>query len=121
MAFGGISDNWIVQNTWTWKAANWALRTPATTPPPLYFTTGAFDQALKEVIVFGGGSEGVDQNTTWAWDGTNWTLLSPAVSPPLREGFGTVWHPPSHQFLIFGGSVFLTKQIFGDMWQLTGN
>ena len=30
-------------------------KNPAKQPPPLYFTTGAFDPALKEVVVFGGG------------------------------------------------------------------
>ena len=84
--FGGISDNWIVQNTWTWDGANWTLLNPATTPPPLYFTTGAFDPVLQEVIAFGGGSEGVDQNTTWGWDGFNWTLLRLPPVPRLGKG-----------------------------------
>jgi Galactose oxidase, central domain len=118
--FGGISDNWIVQNTWTWDGRDWTLRTPATTPPPLYFTTGGFDPVLGEVIAFGGGSQGVDQKTTWAWDGSNWTKLAPAANPPAREGFGTAWFPPAHQFLIFDGSLFPSGRTIDDMWELSG-
>lgn len=119
--FGGISDNWVVQNTWTWDGRAWTQQNPSTQPPPLYFTVGDFDPRLQEVVVFGGGSEGVDQNTTWAWDGSDWTLLSPLKSPAAREQFGTAWDPSSHQFLIFGGDVFNSNTFFGDTYALTGN
>jgi hypothetical protein len=110
-----------VQNTWTWNGSNWTQRNPATTPPPLYFTTGAFDPMLNQVVVFGGGSVGVDQNTTWAWDGLNWTLLSPTASPSRREGFGTVWDEAHREFLIFGGDLFPNGKLFGDMWKFSVN
>jgi len=29
-----------------------------------------------------------------------------------------VWDQASHQFLIFGGAVFDTTQVYGDTWQL---
>jgi hypothetical protein len=118
--FGGISDNWVVQNTWTWDGAKWTQQNPATQPPPLYYATGGFDPVLKEVVVFGGGSEAVDQNTTWAWDGTNWTKLSPAKHPSAREGLGTVWDPLNRQFLIFDGFNFTTNKYYGDLWSLSG-
>jgi hypothetical protein len=118
--FGGISDNWIIQNTWTWDGVDWTLLNPKTQPPPLYFSTGAFNPVTNKVLVFGGGSEGVDQNTTWTWDGRTWRLLSPSVSPPAREGFGTVWDAAHRQFLIFDGSVFSSGRVFSDMWKLTG-
>jgi hypothetical protein len=118
--FGGISDNWIVQNTWTWDGTDWTEQNPVTQPPPLYYTSGGFDPLLKEVVVFGGGSMGEDQNTTWAWDGTNWTQLSPSKNPAVREQLGTVWDPANRQFLIFDGDVFNTNKYFGDTWALTG-
>jgi hypothetical protein len=118
--FGGISDNWVVQNTWTWDGTSWTQQNPATQPPPLYYTTGGFDPALKKVVVFGGGSEAVDQNTTWAWDGSNWTLLSPAKKPAAREGLGTAWNPATHQFLIFDGFNFSSNKYYVDTWSLTG-
>ncbi len=92
---------------------NWTEQKPTKQPPPLYFTSGAFDPALNKVVVFGGGSVGADQNRTWAWDGTDWTQLSPAKRPSIREGLGTVWDPASHQFLIFGGDVFNTSRFTG--------
>ena len=119
--FGGISDIWVVQNTWTWDGTSWTKLNPVTQPPPLYYTTGGFDPLLKEVVVFGGGSVGSDKKATWAWNGSNWTRLSPAKSPAARERFGTVWDPTSRQFLIFGGDVFNTSTYFGDTWALTGN
>jgi len=118
--FGGISDNWIVQNTWTWDGTSWTEQTPATQPPPLYYTAGGFDPLLKLVVVFGGGSAGVDKKTTWAWNGSDWTRLSPAKSPAARERFGTVWDPTSRQFLVFDGDVFNTSTYFGDTWALSG-
>lgn len=120
VVFGGISDNWVVQNTWTWDGRAWKQESPGTQPPPLYFTTGAFDPRLQEVIVFGGGSAGVDQNTTWAWDGSVWKELSMGQSPAPRERFGTIWDPDTHQFLIFDGSLFNTNTYFGDTYQLSG-
>lgn len=119
--FGGISDNWVMRNTWTWDGTRWTEQNPATQPQPLYYTTGGFDPRLKEVVVFGGGTGGQDQNTTWAWDGSNWTQLSPAKSPAGRERFGTVWDPTSRQFLVFDGYIFNTSTYFGDTWALTGN
>jgi hypothetical protein len=118
--FGGISDNWVVQNTWTWDGTAWTEQNPATQPPPLYYTSGGFDPLLKQIVVFGGGSAAVDQNTTWAWDGSDWTLLSPSKSPAARERSGTIWDPTSRQFLVFGGDVFNTTRYFGDTWALTG-
>ena len=118
MLFGGISDNWVVQNTWTWDGTNWTQQNPGTTPPPLYFTTGAYDPAIGVIVVFGGGSEAVDQNTTWTWDGTNWTEAFPSINPPARELFGTVWYPPKHQFLVFGGDLFSNGKLYGDTWSL---
>jgi hypothetical protein len=117
--FGGISDNWVVQNTWSWDGAKWMQLNPSTQPPPLYRTTGGFDPRSQKVIVFGGGSEAQDQNTTWAWDGSDWTLLSPAKSSSAREGLGTIWDPASRRFLVFGGTVFNTNKFFGDTWILT--
>jgi hypothetical protein len=73
--FGGISDNWVVHNTWTWDGNNWTEQNATKQPPPLCFTGGAFDPVLQEVVVFG-GSVGADQNKTWPRDGTNWTQLS---------------------------------------------
>ena len=118
--FGGISDNWIVQNTWTWDGKDWTQQNPTTQPDVLYFTTGGFNPVLKEVVVFGGGSAGVDQSGTWAWTGTDWTQLTPAKSPARREQFGTLWDPTSRQFLIFGGDVFNSNTVYGDTWRLTG-
>ncbi len=117
--FGGLSDNWVVQNTWTWDGTDWTERFPATQPPPLYFTTGGFDPTLKTVVVFGGGSQGIDQNTTWLWNGSDWRQVSPLKSPPPRELFGTAWDGATHQFLIFDGYLFNANQVYGDTWQLS--
>jgi len=118
--FGGISDNWVVQNTWTWDGRKWTRQHPAKQPPPLYYTSGGWNPVLKEVIVFGGGSVAVDQHTTWAWNGSDWTQLSPLKKPASREGLGTVWDPISHRFLVFDGFNFNTGKYFGDAWALTG-
>jgi hypothetical protein len=118
--FGGISDNWVVQNTWTWNGTKWTEQKPTTQPPPLYYTTGGFDPLLKEIIVFGGGSVAQDKSTTWAWDGSTWTRLSPSNRPAAREGLGTVWDPIGRQFLVFDGYVFNTSNYFGDTWVLSG-
>ena len=118
--FGGISDNWVTQNTWTWDGSKWTQLNPAHQPPTLYRTTGAFDPQLQEVVVFGGGSSAEDQNITWAWDGSDWTQLSPAKSPSAREGLGTIWDPANQRFLVFGGMDFTTGKFYGDTWTLTG-
>jgi hypothetical protein len=118
--FGGISDNWVVQNSWTWDGTRWTQESPTTQPPPLYYTTGGWNPILKEVVVFGGGSEAVDQNTTWAWNGSDWTQLSPSKKPAAREQFGTIWDPISRQFLVFDGYNFTTGKFFGDTWALSG-
>ncbi len=118
--FGGISDNWVVRNTWTWDGTDWTEQNPSTQPPPLYYTTGGFDPLLKEVVVFGGGSVARDKNTTWAWNGSDWTLLSPSKSPSAREQLGTLWNPANRQFLVFDGYDFNTTKYFEDTWALTG-
>jgi len=119
LLFGGISDNWVTQNTWTWDG-KWAQQAPSTQPDNLYFTTGAFYPTLHKAVVFGGGNGGVDEDGTWAWTGGNWTLLAPIASPPAREQFSTVWDAASGQLLIFGGTNFTTGEFFSDTWVLSG-
>jgi hypothetical protein len=43
------------------RGNNWTEQNPTKQPPPLYFTRGASDPVLKEVVVFGGGSVGADR------------------------------------------------------------
>jgi hypothetical protein len=118
--FGGISDNWVVQNTWTWDGSNWTEESPSTQPPPLYWTAGGYYPPVNAVVVFGGGSEGADQDATWAWTGTDWTQLSPLKSPAAREGVGLIGDPASRQFLVFGGTDFDSGTYFADVWKLIG-
>ena len=42
--FGGLSDLWVMRNTWTWDGTDWTQQNPTTQPPPLYFTSGGFDE-----------------------------------------------------------------------------
>ena len=117
--FGGISDDWVTGNTWSWED-QWTRQNPSNQPDTLYLTSGAFDPRLGQVVVFGGGSGGVDEDGTWTWNGSDWTLLAPLASPPAREQFGTIWDPATHQFLIFGGMNFDSGEFFGDTWELSG-
>lgn len=119
LLFGGISDNWVTQNTWTWEG-HWRQQSPSIQPDTLYYTSGAFYPERHQAVVFGGGSEGADEDGTWAWNGANWNLLAPLASPAAREQFGTIWDAASHQFLIFGGMNFNTGEFFSDTWVLSG-
>ncbi|MBI1852056.1 MAG: IPT/TIG domain-containing protein [Planctomycetes bacterium] len=109
-------------DTWTWDGSNWALQSPATTPP---FHSGhvmVFDSNIGSLLLFGGFRyqagpviQTILQGDTWSWDGNNWTESTPANAPSARNDHAAAFDSVLNMPLMFGGTDAGTLAL-GDTW-----
>jgi uncharacterized protein (TIGR03437 family) len=86
-------------------AADWAQKSPQTSPPARFAHAMAYDSAHGQVVLFGGeNSANFLLSDTWVWDGANWTQKFPQTSPPAREAHAMVYDSAHGQVVLFGGN-----------------
>ena len=110
--FGGIDSSLTfhaLQDTWVWDGANWVKKSPATSPPPRYGHTMAYDASRGKVVLYGGNSWNDVLSDVWLWDGTNWVQELVEGGPSARTGYGMVgyamvYDATRHQIVLFGGA-----------------
>ncbi len=90
--------------TWTWDGTNWALQQPTTSPPPLGYSSMAYDPVRSQIVLFGGVGASLSGDT-WTWDGTTWTKQAPTASPLPREAASLAFDPALGAVVLFGGTV----------------
>jgi hypothetical protein len=105
--FGGVSNNGILDDTWTWDGAAWVQLTPAASPPARYGASLVFDPSSGQFILFGGADHNGVFGDTWAWNGSNWVQLEPNDSPSPRTASLLAFDPSNNgQLILFGGQDF---------------
>src|SRR2546430_356334 len=75
--FGGMNNNTLLGDTWTWDGTDWIQHTPAHAPSAPY-GMGIGDAARGRVVLFGGINNVTSLGDTWTWDGTDWAIPYPA-------------------------------------------
>jgi hypothetical protein len=110
--FGGIDENDILNDIWTWNGASWKQKFPAKRPSPRSNAAMAND-ASGQVVLFGGFTASGDLGDTWIWDGNNWRQQFPSITPTARSGASMVRDASGH-ILLFGG--IHQDDVLNDTW-----
>ncbi|MBL8728360.1 MAG: hypothetical protein JNM25_08025 [Planctomycetes bacterium] len=82
--------------------AQWAQRTPATSPSARFSPAMTFDPSGANLLLFGGGTPLINAET-WTYDGSNWTQQSPGTSPSARWGGQLVHDALRGVTVLYGG------------------
>ena len=102
--FGGLGDQTLLGDTWTWNGSAWSHRQGLTASPQARQRAAmAFDETNKTAILFGGLTADGQQNDTWSWDGTAWQQQHPAHAPSAREGATMTADPALKAVMLYGG------------------
>jgi hypothetical protein len=56
--FGGLGEDTIFGDTWSWDGTDWTQLTPAHSPPPRFDPAMTYDAALGQIVLFGGVGDG---------------------------------------------------------------
>ncbi len=126
--FGGTSPtaDAVYNDTWNWTGTGWQQLSPATSPPPTWMGSMAYDGATGQLLLFGGvtpapgGSGFVFSNATWDWNGSTWIQLHPATVPAARVSTQLAYDSATKQLLMFGG-LAMGNAPLGDTWNWTGS
>jgi archaellin len=113
--FGGQNPNTGVypNETWTYKDANWAAQSTATSPPGRRELSMVFDPAIGKMVMFGGAGNPAMLGDTWTYDEGNWTKESPLQSPSPRFRAPSTFDEATGQVVLFGGS---ESTFYSDTW-----
>ncbi|MEY2478506.1 MAG: hypothetical protein QOG87_3821 [Actinomycetota bacterium] len=101
--------------TSVFDGTDWAVRTPAHSPPGRIQGDMAYDPVSKRLILFGGYANGL-LGDTWAWNGTDWTQLSTPTQPSARANH--MMSRTANGLVLYGGET--TSQYLEDTWRWTG-
>jgi hypothetical protein len=130
VVFGGLGSSnctntvplTVLNDTWTWNGATWALQHPVASPPWRYAPAMTYDPFASTSILFSGV---VTDSTfhvinpyppdTWSWDGSGWSQLSPPNNPPGRDAAVLAYHAGTQLLVLFGGVPYSGND-FGDTW-----
>lgn len=121
--FGGLADQTLLADTWTWNGSGWSHRQGLTSSPQARQETSmAYDDEARMVVLFGGVTAQGQQNDTWSWDGAAWQLLHPAHAPSPREGSAMVYDPALKAIILYGGMNDATAMpsAINDTWSWNG-
>ncbi len=115
LLYGGLPEFNSTQDTlrevWRFKPspnATWTLENNA--GPTVRNPAVTYDKTSQTLYVHGGLPSGIEDNQAptndlWAFFDNAWSLISkPNDSAPSRSHHGMVWHPPSEQLLLYGGT-----------------
>jgi hypothetical protein len=120
--FGGFysieTDDYALNDMWTWDGMNWQQQFPATLPPARFGANMVFDRARQNIVLFGGGTLGGLLDDTWIWDGLTWIEKHPLHSPGGRADFGMAYDEGRQQVLLFGGQT--DRDSATDTWSWDG-
>jgi hypothetical protein len=105
--------------TWLWNGINWALQTPAHSPPPCWGACMAYDAANSNVVLYGGFTTStlLSKYDTWVWDGSDWTMVATGAprSSTASNGCGIAFDEMNGNIVQFGGAIG-GSSFFDDTW-----
>lgn len=102
--FGGVADQTLLDDTWTWNGSAWSHRQGLTASPQARQRAAmAYDEVNRNVILFGGVTASGQVSETWMWDGTAWQPLHPLHTPSAREGAVMTYDPTLNAVILYGG------------------
>ncbi|HEX3630309.1 MAG TPA: kelch repeat-containing protein [Candidatus Dormibacteraeota bacterium] len=124
LLFGGLADQTLLDDTWTWNGSGWSQHQGLTqSPRARQRPSMAYDEANRNVVLFGGLTADGQQNDTWSWNGTAWQQLHPAHSPSAREGAGMTYDPSLKAVILYGGMNDATAKpsAINETWSWNGS
>lgn len=116
LAFGGFAQpylNFYSNATYEWNGNGWTQLSPATSPPPQWGGSMAYDAATRQLVLLGTSSQ------TWQWNGTTWTKAHPATTPPVTSGGSMGYDAATGQLVLFGGGT-ATAPSSAETWTWNG-
>lgn len=121
--FGGVANQTVLDDTWTWNGVSWAHHQGLIDKPAARQGAAmAYDEANQVVILFGGLGENGALDDTWSWDGSAWQRLQPAHHPSKRDSAAMSYDLALHAVLLYGGMNEATARpsAINDTWQWNG-
>ena len=82
--FGGITQNGLSSETWTWNGTTWQQQQTTSQPEARQSALLVYDSATNQPLLFGGlNADGTQPapSDTWTWNGTTWTSVSDQGAP----------------------------------------
>ena len=103
IVFGGSTG--AGNDTWIWTGSKWAEAAPPNEPPAIGYGTGAYDPALRMVMLAGGESyDASDNDGTWGWNGSTWLELDDDTTKPPIGGGTIAWDPALQEMVMVTGA-----------------
>lgn len=95
---------------WYWDGSTWTQLHPSHLPPPMKWSSMAYDAANRTLVLFGGWilKGGGSSDATWIWNGSDWSQAQPAQSPPVRSAASMAYDAATQTVILFGGCDLLT-------------
>jgi hypothetical protein len=117
--FGGASQSFVNQETWTWTSSNgyWTNLGLASTAQPPWRQYACFAADPTHAILFGGQGNGnqVFQDT-WQFSGGLWSDLNTINTPSARWGASFVYDSTNSLFTMFGGCQISNSVPLNETW-----
>jgi hypothetical protein len=118
--FGGIQQDQVLSDTWTWNGSSWSnVQVPG--PSPRAGAVLACDVFRNRSVLFGGarrqGWADVHLGDTWEWDGHAWHEIG-VSGPPARYEHTMCFDLARGRIVLYGG-VDAARQ-FSDTWEYDG-
>lgn len=108
-------------DTWEFDGTQWAMASPAVSPPARYSHCLSYDAGRRVVVVHGGAvSIGRVDNDTWEFDGTTWTQRTSPTAPAARQGHAAAYDPVRGTVVMTGGSASRFGIAMSDTWEWNG-
>jgi galactose oxidase-like protein len=116
--FGGISEYFILQDTWSYASGTWTQLSP-TVSPSIRVGASFASNGTNQAILFGGANESFMLNDVYSWNGTNWSQLVAGYasgSPSVRKDCAFAYYPTgTPAYILFGGQD-ASGNTLGDTW-----
>ncbi len=109
----------LLNDTWEFVHGNWTELHPAVSPPPLVWSSCAYDAEAGSLVLFGGSSaQNATTASTWTFAGGTWTLApvheTPRLIPP-RFGAAMLYWDLGDYVDMYGGQGNASS--LNDSWQ----
>jgi hypothetical protein len=123
--FGGADRvDVALPDTWAYdyESDTWTLMSPATSPPPRYYSTMVYDDSNDRTILFAGTDQWASATLgdTWAYDhdADTWTQID-APGPTVRAWHAMAYDADSKSVVAFGGGLDRVA-VTDETWILDG-
>jgi len=122
--FGGLNDDNVLNDMWTWDGTTWTeISAQDIAPPARYDHTMAYHSQKQQIIVFGGANAEDYLNDTWIWTADQgWSQPQSAgpSQPAARKGHAMLYDAQKDTVVLSGG-LDESGSSLDDFWQWVGD